>query len=391
MSSLVLWFFFRLLTSVFAAIASMIKSIAPIETRIPLLPPSQPFIQWLDRVFLSPWMRWDAEWYQRIVIQGYSSTNGTATFHPLYPWLAIPLARIGISPTLSLLIITSIAGIALYYSFNKLAQLDLSHDDSLFAMLLFISAPVSFILFAPYPEALFLLCAVMCLYFARNKSWWLAGLMGGLAVLTRQQGIFLVIPMAWELWENADHKLGSLLKRWKDWLPLVLIPMGLVIWLIYRAFFLNDMHVNVNNYQEFIYSFMISPSATMVVPIQQFLWPWKALYLSMVKLFTQPDLDVWVNIITGFIFLILLAISWRKMRISYRLYSLVIIWISFSFYTGPVHPYMGLPRHLLLAFPIFIGSATVINKFWVRLLLISLSALAMSFLLVLYVIMAWVP
>ena len=391
MISLILWLILRLLTSIVAGISSSIKPITPIETRIPFLPPSAPVNEWLDRAFLSPWMRWDALWYQRIITQGYSATDGTAPFHPLYPWLANPLARIGISPTLSLLIISSLAGIALFYFFIKLAQFDLPPGDSLFALILFAFAPPAFILFAPYAEALFLLAAVLCMIFMRQKSWWLAGLMGGLAVLTRQQGIFLLIPLAWELWENADRKPANLLKQWRDWLALGLIPVGMLIWLFYRAVILNDLHANYTNFQDFVYSIAISPSATKVVPFQQFIWPWQALNYSLVKLFTRPDIDIGVNIITAVIFLILLALSWRKLRLSYRLYSLGITWVSFSFYTGSVHPYMGLPRHLLLAFPVFIGLAVVIKKQWMRLLFLSVGAVGMSFLLVLYVLNTWVP
>jgi Gpi18-like mannosyltransferase len=345
----------------------------------------------LERSFLSPWLRWDAVWYQRIITQGYSATDGTSQFHPLYPWLATPLARIGFSPTFSLLIISSLAGLALFYFFYKLALLDLQPPDAFFATILLVLAPPAFVLFAPYPEALFILFAVLCLYFARKKSWWLSSLMGGLAVLTRQQGIFLLLPVAWELWENENNNRKSILSHWKNWLSLSLIPMGYGVWLIYRAIFLFDLQAKLGDIQQFRYSFLISPSATQVVQIQQFLWPWQALYLSIMKGITNPDLDIWLNIISGLFFLILLYISWRRMRLSYRIYCAFITLVSFSYYTGPVHPYMGLPRHLLLAFPIFIGLAEIIVKPWVRLLIIVTSSLAMSFLLVTYVLNAWVP
>ncbi len=391
MISFFFWVILRVLTSIIAGIVSSIKPITPIEMTIPFLPPSAPINHWLDRVLLSPWMRWDALWYQRIVTQGYSATDGTAQFHPLYPWLATPLVKIGISPSLALLIISSLAGIALFYFFIKFAQIDLPPNDAIFAMLLFAYAPPAFILFAPYSESLFFLTAVLCLIFTRRKSWWLAGLLGGFAALTRQQGIFLLFPVAWELWENADHKPGNLLSRWRDWLALILIPIGTLVWLIYRAFFLNDLHAKYANFQDFIYSLAISPSAINVAPNQQFIWPWQALYDSFVKLSTQPDIDIWVNIITGIFFLVLLAITWRKMRISYRIYSLMITLVSFSYYTGPVHPYMGLTRHLFLAFPVFIGTSTLVNKQSIRLLLIGISVTGMLFMLGLFVLNVWVP
>ena len=54
-------------------------------------------------------------------------------------------------------------------------------------------------------------------------------------------------------------------------------------------------------------------------------------------------------------FLLILALAWRYMRPSYRIYALAITLLAFSYHTGPLYPYMGLPRHLLLAFPVFIG------------------------------------
>jgi Gpi18-like mannosyltransferase len=391
MIPLFIWLILRTLTSVTAAMISSIKPLTPLEKMVALLPPSAPLSQWLERVFISPWMRWDALWYQSIVTRGYSATDGTAQFHPLYPLLAVPLARLGLLPSLSLLLVSMLAGIAVYYFFFKLAQIDLPRKDATFALMLFAFAPPALILFAPYSEAVFLMLAVLCMFFLLKKSWWLAGLMGGLAALTRQQGVFLLVPMAWELWENAGRTRANLRKQWRDWLALLLIPTGLLLWLIYRAIVLNDLQADYNTFQQFIYSTLISPSASKVVPEQQFVWPWLALKATYLKLVTQPDIDIWVDICLGLLFLILLGFSWTKMRISYRLYSLVIFLVSFSYYTGTIHPYMGLPRHLYLAFPIFIGLAASIKKPWIRLVLIAICAIAMLFLLVVYVLQTWIP
>src|SRR5687767_8468695 len=58
--------------------------------------------------------------------------------------------------------------------------------------------PTGFFLLAPYPEALFLALTVASLYLARQGRWWLAGLAGLLAALTRFQGAFLALPLAYE-------------------------------------------------------------------------------------------------------------------------------------------------------------------------------------------------
>ena len=385
------WLFLRILTSVTAALVSSIKPLTPVEKIVLLLPPSAPLGQWFDRVFLSPWMRWDALWFRSIVTNGYSATDGTAQFHPLYPFLAVPLARLGFSPSLSLLLVSSLAGIAAYWFFFKLCQLDLSRKDAIFALMVFALAPPAFVLFAPYSEALFILTSILCMYFLIKKSWWLAGLMGALAVLTRQQGIFLLVPMAWELWESSGRSFSNLRKQWRDWLAVLLIPAGLLVWLIYRAAILNDVHASFTSLQQFIYSILISPSAEKVVAVQRFVWPWLSVKYFYAKLATAPDIDIWVNVILGAVFLVLLALTWTRMRFSYCLYCLIIGLVSFSYYTGPIHPCMGLPRHLYLAFPIYIGLAVLVKKPWLRLFVIGISSAMMLFLLGLYVLSAWVP
>ncbi|MCD4737694.1 MAG: hypothetical protein K8R89_00330 [Anaerolineae bacterium] len=128
---------------------------------------------------------------------------------------------------------------------------------------------------------------------------------GALAVLTRQQGVFLWLP-------------------WRVFIP-------------------------------FIYSAIISSSASPVVPVQTFIWPWHGLWLAISQFMVAPDLDLAINLILAGCFMRLLVVHWREMRISYKIYTVSIIVISLSYYTNSVHPYMELPRHLLLAFLLFCG------------------------------------
>jgi hypothetical protein len=76
---------------------------------------------------------------------------------------------------------------------------------------------------------------------------------------------------------------------------------------------------------------------------------------------------------------------------SYRLYILIIYLVAFSYYTGPVHPYMGLPRHMWLAFPIFLGIGPRVQKSWKRIGAVAIGMLLMGTLLIQYVLESWVP
>jgi Gpi18-like mannosyltransferase len=389
MPIITIWFAYRILTSLWAAIISALQPFTELEKNIVLWPPSIHLGTWLVRAFLSPWQRWDTEWYLKIVTSGYRAEDGTAQFHPLFAWLAVPLARLGLDPLFSLLLISSIAGLLMLILFEKLAQLDMETKTAQIASILLISFPTAFILFAPYTESLFLLCAVGCMLFMRTRRWILAGVLGGLAALTRQQGVFLVFPLAWELWESSERNLKLAVKSWRALLGVIGPAFGLGIWFFYRALFLNDFNVEAGNLKSLVYSGLVSRSAVHVVAYQ-ILWPWQALWIAL-KQFKFSDTDLLIDLLLAGIFLILIVLSWRQLRNSYRVYVAAITLISFSYYTGPIHPYLGLPRHLFLAFPVFIGMAPLLlaKKRWLIWLLAGLPL--MLLMIAGYVEHGWVP
>lgn len=386
-----LWLILRILTSLAAALISPLRPLTPLEQTLPLWPPAAPLTAWLERLLLAPWLRWDALWFLRILTQGYAPDDGTANFQPLYPWLAEPLTWLGVHPLLSLMLVGAAAGLGLAWAWDKLANLDLPPEQARLSLLLLFCFPTGFILFAPYTEGLFLLWAVACFYWARRQKWWLAGLAGGLAALTRQQGVFLLLPLAWELWESAGRNLPQALRNPRRWLALGLIPAGLLLWLLYRLLFLGRAQLDTQSLSGLLFSLPISPSVHQVVPGTAMLWPWQALYRAGLKLIQNPDVDLLFNLAASALFLAYLALAWAKLRPAERLYAAAIALASFSLHTGPYHPYMGLPRHLMLAFPAFLGAAARLQKNGQRLALVGLSAFGNLFALGLYVLEAWVP
>ena len=386
-----IWLAYRLLTSFWAFLLSATHPITALERSLPLWPPSPNLGTWLERVWLLPWQRWDVDWYLKIVNSGYQSGDGTAQFHPLYAWLALPLARLGLDPLLSLFLVSSLAALAFMFVFEACAKLDLDPKTSRVATVLMVSFPVGFILFAPYTESLFLLCAAACFIFMRGQKWIRAGIFGGLAALTRQQGIFLIFPLVWELWEYSARDLKTAGTRWRVWLAALGPPAGLMAWFFYRAAVLHDFPINPLDIKSLVYSGLISSSAVKVVPVYQFTWPWQALGLAFEHLIKSPDVDILIDLVLGALFIIMLVLTWSRMRVSYRIYSVVIALISFSYYTGPIHPYMGLPRHLFLAFPVFIGLAPMLANRRRWLVYTSVGLLGMLFIMTGYVLMAGFP
>lgn len=385
------WLALRILTGVLVAGASYWMPITEFEKSVAIWPPSGPAGRWLYRLLLAPWDRWDVTLYKQIALVGYSSGNGTTQFHPLYPWLAAPLARLLDAPTIALLLVSSLAGLVCWVVLLRLWELDFSEEDAWFGSLLWVCFPVSFILFAPYSEALFLLWTVLSFLQARRQRWWLTGGLGALAVLTRRQGILLLLPLAWEVWYSRSKRWKELWRHPEDWIPLLLIPLALGFWIAYRGLVLSDIPNNARDFQSLVYSFLISPDAQHVVPVQEFFWPWQVLGWAVKILLERGNYQHVLDLGVAGFFVMMTVIGWRHLRPSYRLYVLAVILVSFSYYTGPIYPYMGLPRHLWLGFPVFVSVSQAVRQRRARLLLLGGSSLLMAWMVTQYVFHVWVP
>ncbi len=353
-----IWLHLRLFTLLCAVVAGAFFTLTEVERTVAAWPPSEPYTRWLGRVLLAPFDRWDAEYYINIVSRGYRTDDGTAAFHPLLAWLSAPFAWLTGSPLFGLMLVSSLAGLFSYHAFERLAALDQNAQTARTSTLLYAFFPASFVLFIPYTESLMLLWGILCFLCARRGRWWLAGLAGGLAALTKQQGVFLALPLAWELWEASGRDWREALRRWREWAALGLIPAGLLVWLVYRSIALDDFRPDFTSFNSFIYTTVLSPSSQKVVGDQGFMWPWKAAWLAFKSAMHFQRLDTWLTLLLGLAFVPLAALAWKHLRTSYRLYVLLIFLVTFSYHTGMNNTsgaYISLPRHLLLAFPIFIG------------------------------------
>jgi hypothetical protein len=384
------WLFLRCLTSMVVAAFSPLYPMTSIEKNVALWPPAHNTLAWLNRIFVAPWVRWDALWFGRILVRGYAAWDGTTSFLPLYPWLSWPLYRLGLDPTLSLLITSSLAALILFGVFHRLASVELPPATAWTALLFLATFPIAFILFAPYSESLFLVWVALALYAMRGRRWGQVAIFSFLAALTRQQGIFLALPMAWWAWEASGKSLRGIKQAWRVWLTSLAAPAGLAAWGIYRIGYLHEGSLDFSNPQGLIYSALLSPSASLVVKGQAFRWPWEAFAVAISKAIHTPEINVFVNLALGLGFVVAFGMAWKYLNMAERLYSLAIILVSFSVTTGD-YAYISLPRHLMLALPVFIGLAAALKKPWQRKTLIAFQIVGAMFLLVLYVFIQLIP
>jgi Gpi18-like mannosyltransferase len=344
-SCLSLWLLVRLVSFVVAILASYLR---PVDSGIVAVTSLTGFL-------LGPWYAWDVRYYVDIVRNGYQPGAPTANFHPLYPWLSTLLAAVIREPLLSLLLVSSIAALLLTIEFYRLARLDCNEQQAGHATALLLFWPTSVALFLPYTEALFLLLSVYCLFAARKQRFWLAALAAALATLTRQQGLFLVLPLAWEIWETSGRQWSSTVRKS---LSLLLAPAAYALWVVYRAVAINDVHPDFSSLQKFLHTVMISPSSYEITDRHAFLPPWLTIWRGL-NLFWRHVVtsDAYIDLALSTAFIALIVLSWRYLRTSYRVYCIAIVLVSLSFFAGDMNPFLALPRHLLLAFPVFIGLA----------------------------------
>ena len=313
----------------------------------------------LKMLLAEPWLRYDTFYYLRIVSAGYQPGDVTSGFHPLHPWLSTIAAAVFQSPLAGLMFVATVAGLCLTIMYYKLARLDLEHERAWLATALMLSWPVTIAIFVPYTEAVYLFLAVSCFLAARKRQFLLAGLIGGLAALTRQHGILLVLPLLWELWEASGRRFKTLVSDWRAWVSAALVPMGYATWIVYRAVAISDFRPDFSSAQRFVYSVMVSPTAYHVYGEQEFNLPFVAAWKAVVSYWRGGlHWSAYGDAFLAIVFITMFVFGWRHLRWSYRIYCLAVLLIASSYHTGmSINPYVSLPRHMLPAFPIFIGVA----------------------------------
>jgi hypothetical protein len=179
---------------------------------------------------VGPWTHWDGTWFIGIAEHGYLR-YGSQVFFPLYPYAARALAFVtggNISVGGVLLSLLCYAG-ATVFLYRMIAE-DFSPTVALWTVVFLAVFPTSFFFQAVYSESLFLLTTVACFFWARRGRWWLAGLAGFAAVLTRNSGLLLLVPMAMYYLQIRGWSLRRV-DRQAGW--LLAVPAGLLFWMAY--------------------------------------------------------------------------------------------------------------------------------------------------------------
>jgi len=194
---------------------------------------------------LAPWHRWDAPHYTDIAVWGYMANDpGTLSFpgyeqvypgdldlyivfFPLFPWLTAVVRPLVGDPIVAAFVVATVASLFVAPMLYRLVAVDLGHRVGIRAAAFGLVFPTAYFLHIGYTEALFLALAFGAMWLARVGRWWEAGIVGGLAALTRMNGLVLIFALAVEAWlQWREHRRLEV-----QWLAIGLVAAGFGVYL----------------------------------------------------------------------------------------------------------------------------------------------------------------
>jgi hypothetical protein len=297
---------------------------------------------------------WDAQHYLYLSESGYHPGQMSDAFFPLFPFLIhvfTPLFQSSLVAGLAIANLASLAG--LYLLFKLIGRL-YGGETAGGTILLYLAFPTAFFFSEIYTESVFLLlvAAFFTLLFQQRLGW--AAVAAMLLPLARPEGSLIIIPFAvyylFEVLDVRDGGLGAALSRIR--LPeLACVCSPIAGGLAYLAFMraatgnafemLNAMQGYVSAHS---LSYLLHP-----VELAQALGEWPLALHG----FTNSAIDRLVFV--GF--LLLLVPLFRRVHPALAVYALVVGILNVVSGT-----FMSYSRYVLLAFPVFIAAAMLLQK-----------------------------
>jgi len=303
---------------------------------------------------LTSWKHQEVTSYLQIAQYGYR-TFADLSFFPLFPWLIAAISHF-LGSWSYLLVGTLISNVALLGTLLIIYHLivDALGDDTAQRALLYLCIfPTAFSFFVSYNEALYLLLVTGTFLGIQRQIWWLAGFVGLLAALTRFDGIFLVIPYLYESLTQRAYASSYLRTLLYTFLPVILIPLGTIIYGVYcwQAF---------GDPLAFVKAWLHAP-----------IWSWQVLS-ELFGSSPQPFGSVaqaylLLNLSTVLGFILLAILGWRKIRVSYSIWQICfLLFMLESMAIGNTGDLLSSQCFVLTLFPGFVTLA-LLGKYYPRL------------------------
>ncbi len=181
---------------------------------------------------------YDQKKIEQLKLESALSPKYFAAHLPLYPILIRVAREIAVALGIKeLAYLKSMIGVNLFatiglvlFFYYLLKKFKLAKNPLILASILLFLPRFLVVRSVGAPESLFMLLILLSLFFFERTQFWLAGLFGGLATMTKTPGILLFVAYGLVFTEKIikERKIN-----W-NWLGILLIPLGIVcVFLIY--------------------------------------------------------------------------------------------------------------------------------------------------------------
>lgn len=314
---------------------------------------------------LTSWNHWDATRFLDIAQYGYRDVTDSP-FFPLFPLLIRGIAWLcGNQGYLAIgMVLSNLALLGSLVVLYELATEALGPHVGRRTLLYLCIFPTAFFFFTSYNESLFLFLTSGTFLAMQRQKWWLAGLLGLLATLTRSAGLLLVLPYLYEVWASRERSLTTdpptsffqqvialIPKMW----PVILMPLGTFSYCLFcwRVFGNPLEFAAVQSHWGRVTAF-----------------PWQGIIVAFTQIFSiQPfgsflEAHLLIDTTATLGAIILAVASWRRLRPSYILWiSLLIFYMLLSPALNQADTLQSNQRFILEMFPAFLVLAELGLKY----------------------------
>ena len=340
------------------------------------------------------WARWDSVWFLRIAEHGYADLERTAAaFYPLYPASVGLVGRAFFGHyVLAGITISLAASLGAFVLLHDLAESKMGAEGARRAVLYLAVFPMTLFLQAVYSEALFLLLTVAAFTLAERRRFAPAGLIAGLALLTRPVGFALLPALALIAWRSPDRRraLANLAVA-----PLLFCAYPVYLWIGRgEPFAFADAqdvwtrHVSYAGPLGGIWEGLRAGWAGVrqLVSGSHTTTYWPAVEGTDPMRVAAVNLEALAFLV---LFVALTIVAWRRFGAPYGLFAALSLAIPLSV-PSERWPLLSLPRFGLVVFPLFLALAALGGRPRAHVAIVSVSSIMLGVAIVQWSLWQWV-
>jgi hypothetical protein len=305
--------------------------------------------------FSDIWARWDSDFFLRIAQHGYNDSS--AAFAPLYPGLVAVLGRVFFGHYIVAgLVVSLLCCLGAFLLLYRLAEDRLGADGAARSVLYLAIFPMAIFLQAVYSESLFLLLSLAAFALAERGRFAGAGIVTGLAILTRAAGLALLPALAVLAWRHRERirALGKLALA----LPVATI-YPLVLWQqVGDPFAFSDAQDRWHRHLSWAGPFggLWHGLTSAWHGLEQFVVGHGAGVPGTNPMHAAAEnVQAFAFLV---LFIVLTVVAWRRLGAAYGVFAVVSLAIPLS-YPSSRWPLLSLPRFGLVIFPLFLALASL--------------------------------